>query len=285
MRKLLDFLLGKKHWFLFILFEVLSVTLIYRNNSYQRSVILNSSNVVSGYLLSLSGNIQSYFNLREINKNLQEQNGQMELKLLELQEQIESMQADTVTFKGAAADSTTMPFPYRFIVADVVNNNIVHLSNYITINKGKYDGIKPDMGVVSETGVVGIVSNVSEHFSVVIPLLNPKSKISCKVFRSNYFGYLAWDGKEAAYATLEEIPRHSEFQQGDTIVTSGYSAIFPPGLIVGTIEGFSKEHDDNFYALRIKLATSFASLHHVRVITNSLQDEQINIEKEAKKND
>ena len=259
MRKLLDFLLGKKHWFLFILFEVLSVTLIYRNNSYQRSVILNSSNVVSGYLLSLSGNIQSYFNLREINKNLQEQ--------------------------GAVADSTTMPFPYRFIVADVVNNSIVHLSNYITINKGKYDGIKPDMGVVSETGVVGIVSNVSEHFSVIIPLLNPKSKISCKVFRSNYFGYLAWDGKDAAYATLEEIPRHSEFQQGDTIVTSGYSAIFPPGLIVGTIEGFSKEHDDNFYALRIKLATSFASLHHVRVITNSLQDEQINIEKEAKKND
>lgn len=285
MRKLLDFLLRKKHWFLFILFEALSVALIYRNNSYQRSVILSSANFVSGYVISLSGEIQSYFNLREINRKLQEQNGQMELKILELQEQIETMQADTVTFKGAVTDSVIPPFPYQFIAAEVVNNSIAHFSNYITINKGKNDGIKPDMGVVCESGVVGIVSNVSEHFSVIIPLLNPKSKISCKILGNNNFGYLSWDGDDASFATLQEVPRHSEFQKGDTIITSGYSAIFPPGLIVGTIEDFDKEHDDNFYALRIKLAASFTRLRHVQVIKNALQEEQINLEKEAKKND
>lgn len=284
MRKLLDFLLREKHWFLFFLFEFISIVLIYRNYSYQRSAILSSANFVSGHLVSLSGEIQSYINLRKVNKKLQEQNGLMEVKILDLQEQIEIMQADTAIFKGAIADSAHT-YPYQFIVAEVVNNSIAHFSNYITINKGKRDGIKPDMGVVSESGVVGIVSNVSEHFSVIIPLLNPKSKLSCKILRNNNFGYLSWDGRDASYATLEEIPRHSEFQKGDTIVTSGYSAIFPAGLIVGTIEGFSKERDDNFYALQIKLATSFASLHYVRVIKNTLQEEQIKLEKEAKKND
>ena len=132
---------------------------------------------------------------------------------------------------------------------------------------------------------MGIVSNVSEHFSVIIPLLNPKSKISCKILGNNNFGYLSWDGDDASFATLQEVPRHSEFQKGDTIITSGYSAIFPPGLIVGTIEDFDKEHDDNFYALRIKLAASFTRLRHVQVIKNALQEEQINLEKEAKKND
>ena len=195
------------------------------------------------------------------------------------------MQADTVTFKGAVTDSVIPPFPYQFIAAEVVNNSIAHFSNYITINKGKSDGIKPDMGVVCESGVVGIVSNVSEHFSVIIPLLNPKSKISCKILGNNNFGYLSWDGDDASFATLQEVPRHSEFQKGDTIITSGYSAIFPPGLIVGTIEDFDKEHDDNFYALRIKLAASFTRLRHVQVIKNALQEEQINLEKEAKKND
>ena len=284
MRKLLDFLLEKKHWFLLILFEVISFTLIYRNNSYQRSVMINSANYASGYVLSVAGYVQSYLNLRTINRNLQEQNGQMEMQLLDLQEQIEVMQADTVTFKGAVSDSARI-FPFQFVIAEVVNNSISQLSNYITINKGRKDGIQPDMGVVSEQGVVGIVSNVSDHFSVIISLLNPKSKLSCKVLGNNSFGYLTWDGRDADYAILEELPRHAEFHKGDTIVTSGYSAIFPSGLIVGVVDDFYKERDDNFYALRVKLATPFSSLQHVRVIQNAYRNEQIELEKEARKND
>lgn len=284
MRKLLDFLLEKKHWFLLILFEVISFTLIYRNNSYQRSVMINSANYASGYVLSVAGYVQSYLNLRTINRNLQEQNGQMEMQLLDLQEQIEVMQADTITFKGAVSDSARI-FPFQFVIAEVVNNSISQLSNYITINKGRKDGIQPDMGVVSEQGVAGIVSNVSDHFSVIISLLNPKSKLSCKVLGNNSFGYLTWDGRDADYAILEELPRHAEFHKGDTIVTSGYSAIFPAGLIVGVVDDFYKERDDNFYALRVKLATPFSSLQHVRVIQNAYRNEQIELEKEARKND
>ena len=284
MRKLLDFLLEKKHWFLLILFEVISFTLVYRNNAYQRSVMINSANYMSGYVLSVAGYVQSYLNLRTINRNLQEQNGQMEMQLLDLQEQIEVMQADTVSFKGSVSDSVHV-FPFQFVLAEVVNNSISQLSNYITINKGRKDGIRPDMGVVSEEGVVGIVSHVSDHFSVIISLLNPKSKLSCKVLGNNSFGYLTWDGRDADYAILEELPRHAEFHKGDTIVTSGYSAIFPAGLIVGIVDDFYKERDDNFYALRVRLATSFSSLQHVRVIRNEYRDEQIELEKEARKND
>lgn len=284
MKKLLDFLLRKKHWFLFIVFEVISIVLVYQNNSYQRSVLINSGNIVSGYLGSIYGDITSYFKLKEVNRSLQKANGEMEMKILELQEQLDVMQADTVIFHGAVCDSIHN-FPYQFIMAEVANNSFVQLSNYITLNKGRVDGILPDMGVVSDRGVVGVVSQVSDHFAVVIPLLNPKSRLSCKVFGNNNFGYLTWDGRDASYATLEELPKHSEFNKGDTIVTSGYSAIFPPGLIVGTIEEFYTGHDDNFYSLKVRLATSFQTLQHVRVIQNFRQEEQINLEREAKKND
>ena len=285
MRKLLDFLLRKKHWFLFILLEVLSITLIYRNNLYQRSALLSSANFISAHISTVTGNLRSYFLLRKINRHLLEQNGKMEMDMINLQEQIDAMLADTVSFKGYVQDSIRPAFPFQFVTASVINNSFSQSANYITLNKGRRDGISPDMGVVSEYGVVGIVSHVSEHFSVVISLLNPKSKISCKVLGNNSFGHLSWDGKDVRYATLEELPRHAEFQRGDTVVTSGYSAIFPAGLIVGTVDDFGKEHDDNFYALRVKLATSFSSLQNVRVIQNTMQEEQLDLEKEAKKND
>ena len=131
--------------------------------------------------------------LRKINKELLERNGQLEAQLLDLQDQLDALRADTVLFKGFAADSTEH-FPYAFVVAQVVNNSVAHLSNYITVNKGRKDGIAPDMGVVSERGVIGIVSTVSDHFSVIIPILNPKLKLSCKVLGSSYFGSLSWNG-------------------------------------------------------------------------------------------
>ena len=273
MRKLLEFLIGKRHWFLFILLEAISLMLVYRNNAYQRNIIFSSANVVTGYIASISGSVTSYLNLRDINKELLERNGQLELQMLDLQDQLDALIADTVSFKGFAPDSTEQ-FPYSFVVADVVNNSVTHLSNYITVNKGKLDGIMPDMGVVSERGVVGIVSTVSDHFSVIIPLLNPKFRLSCKVLGSSYFGSLSW-----------KLPRHVEFQKGDTIVTSGYSAVFPSGIIVGTVADFEKQHDDNFYSLQVELATDFQALNNVRIIKNFRQTEQIGVEQEAKRND
>ena len=255
MRKLLDFLVRKRHWFLFVLLEIVSLMLIYRNNAYQRNIIFSSANVLTGHIASVSGYVTSYLNLHEINKELLERNGQLEMELLELQDRLDMMVADTVAFAGFAPDSTEQ-FAYSFILAGVVNNSVSHLSNYITVNKGSKDGIAPDMGVVSERGVVGIVSTVNDHFSVIIPLLNPKSQLSCKVLGSTYFGALIWKGRDIRFANLEKLPRHVEFQKGDTIVTSGYSSVFPAGLIVGTVADFEKQHDDNFFSLEVELATA-----------------------------
>ncbi|MDH6534604.1 rod shape-determining protein MreC [Parabacteroides sp. 52] len=284
MRKLLDFLVRKRHWFLFILLEIISFVLIYQNSAYQRSVWISSANVVTGHVASLSASITSYLNLREINKTLTERNGELEMQLLTLQNQMDKIYADSLSFAGFAPDSTEQ-HAFRFTMAKVVNNSVTHLSNYITIDKGTKDGITPDMGVVSDQGVVGIVSHVSRNFSVILPLLNPKYRLSCKVLGSNYFGSLRWNGRDARFAQLEELARHVEFQKGDTIVTSGYSSIFPPGIIVGTITDFKKQHDDNFYSLDVALATHFDTLTNVRILMNSKQDEQLRLEEEAMGND
>jgi rod shape-determining protein MreC len=225
----------------------------------------------------------SYIQLREENKKLFERNGLLELEILDLEQQLETLRTDRLSYDNAMIDSTV--HQYHSIAARVVNNSVTRLSNYITINKGANDGIKPDMGVMSIQGVVGIVSTVAEHFSVVIPLLNPKSKLSCKLNSGDYYGSLSWDGRDAHYANLEELPNHVEFQQGDTVVTSGFSSIFPPGLRVGTVVEMDNSRDHNFYSLKIKLATDFQRLKNVRVIQNDFQRERLTIEGEARKHD
>ncbi|MCD8042356.1 MAG: rod shape-determining protein MreC [Tannerellaceae bacterium] len=285
MRKLLDFLVSKRHWFLFFLLEIIAFAFIYRSSVYQRNILLSTANVITGSIVSVSGSMQSYFYLRKENKDLLSRNGELEMEVLELRNKLNEMVADTVTFSGFQGTELADAFKYSFITAKVVNNSVARLSNYITINKGSRDGIYTHMGVVSDRGVVGIVSKVADHYSVVIPVLNPKFKLSGKVVGSSHFGSLSWDGRNPRYATLSELPRNVEFTQGDTIVTSGYSAAFPEGIIIGTVSGYRKQNDDNFYSLDIELATDFHALNNVRVIRNNDQAEQRRLEEEAKEND
>ncbi|MDR2497649.1 MAG: rod shape-determining protein MreC [Tannerellaceae bacterium] len=285
MRKLLDFLINRRNWFLFLFLELISFTLIYRNNAYQQSIMLSTANVVAANVVSAGGSVTSYLSLRDKNKELIERNGQLEIEILRLQRRIETMATDTMRFQAYAGDSA-IRFPFATEVAKVVNNSVSYLANYITIDKGSADGIEPDMGVVSERGVAGIVSTtVSEHYAVVIPVLNPKFRLSCKVLGSGYFGSMSWDGRDVQYAKLDELPRHVEFQVGDTIVTSAFSAIFPEGIMMGTVSSFEKQRDDNYYSLTVKLATDFTRLNTVMVIKNYHKNELKRIELEARGND
>ena len=156
------------------------------------------------------------------------------------------------------------------------------MDNYITLDKGSADGIASEMAVVDQNGIVGIVTVVNEHNAVAISVLNTKLHISCKVKGTDCFGSLVWDGRNARYAMLEEMPRHVEFTPGDTIVTSGFSAVFPDGIMVGTIHDYAKQKDDNFYAMEVKLSTDFHRLGTVRVLYNRAQQEQRKLEKEAR---
>lgn len=269
---------------MFIVCEIMSFVFLYQNNAYQRNIFLGSANTAMGHISSLSGAVRSYIGLRNENKILFDRNSSLELEVIELQRQLATIRAEMQPY-NVMVDS--IDHHYQYITAEVVNNNVTNLLNYITINKGRRDGIEPDMGVVSVHGIVGIVSTVNDHFSVVIPLLNPKLKISCKLYRGNYYGSLSWDGRDARYANLGELPNHAEFQEGDTVVTSGYSAVFPPGVFVGTVAARDDNNirDYSFYSLKVKLATDFQGLTLVRVIKNNFQQERLDVEQEARKND
>ena len=162
-------------------------------------------------------------------------------------------------------------------------NSLNKADNYITLDRGSSDGIRPEMGVVDANGVVGIVYKTSPRYSLVIPLLNSKSSISCKIVGSEYFGYLKWEGGDSRFAYLKDLPRHAEFNLGDTVVTSGYSTVFPEGVMVGTVDDMSDSHDGLSYLLKIKLATDFGKVSNVRVISRSGQEEQNMLEKEREK--
>lgn len=170
---------------------------------------------------------------------------------------------------------------YEIFKARVINNSLNQVDNYITLDKGSKDGIRPEMGVVDGNGVVGIVYDTSPHYSVVISILNSKSSISCKIVGSEYFGYLKWEHGDSQYAYLKDLPRHAEFNLGDTVVTSGYSTVFPEGIVVGTVDDMSDSNDGLSYLLKVKLATNFGKVSDVRVIAKTGQEEQKEIEQRS----
>ncbi len=175
------------------------------------------------------------------------------------------------------------PDEYHIFKANVIKNSLNRVDNYITLDEGSSAGIRPEMGVVDANGVVGIVYKTSPHYSTVIPLLNSKSSISCKIVGSEYFGYLKWEYGDSRFAYLKDLPRHAEFNLGDTVVTSGYSTVFPAGVMVGTVDDMSDSHDGLSYLLKIKLATDFGKVSNVRVIARTGQEEQKALEKEEEK--
>ena len=265
MNNLLNFFVKHSAWFIFAIYVILSLVLLFKDNPYQQSVYLTSANSVSAAVYKAFNGITSYFHLRGINESLQERNAALEMELIELRGQLSEMALHS-------PDSLHQPAlkQYSFVMAHVISNSIAQTNNYITIDRGHLDGVSPEMGVIDQNGVVGIVNVVGPHAARVISLLNPHMRLSCKLKGSGFFGSLVWDGKSPQLAVLEELPKHLTFHKGDTIVTSGYSAVFPEGIIVGTIEGLARDLSDSFVSLRIRLTTNFSQLSNVRVITNSM---------------
>lgn len=270
MNELFNFFVKNSKWFVFAIFVVISCMLLFHGNPYQQHVYLTSAGRVVSSVYKTSNNVTSYFNLREINDDLNRQNASLQKEIVMLRERIDGMMekefVDTLV-----PDSGVQHFD--FIVAHVINNSISKPFNYLTINKGSEDGVKPELGVVDRNGVVGIVSNVGPHSARVISLLNPNFRLSCKIKRSDSFGSLVWDGKSPRQALLEELPRHTVFEPGDTVVTSGYSAVFPAGLPVGIVLEDDVDHNQNFFTLKILLFADFTTLGNVQVVVNNYRDE------------
>lgn len=271
MRNLLNFLIKYNYWFLFLLLEVTSFVLLFRFNHYQQSVYFTSANGVSGKVYEVSGGISSYFHLKSLNGDLLDRNMLLEQRVAFLEKTLIEKGMDSVRLYSL---ERLEPEAYRIFKANIIKNSLSRENNYMTLDRGTAEGIRPEMGVVDANGVVGIVYKTSPHYSLVISLLNSKSSISCKIVGSDYFGYLKWEGGDSRFAYLKDLPRHAEFNLGDTVVTSGYSTVFPQGAIIGTVDDMSDSHDGLSYLLKIKLATDFGKVSDVRVISRSGQEEQ-----------
>ena len=232
MKNLLNFFLKYNYWFLFVLLEIISFALLFRFNSYQGSAFFTSANFVSGAMYDAANNVTGYFHLKTINDELVQKNVELELQLESIRKALIEATEDSSGVEQLKQEALA---GYDIFKASVINNSVTHADNYITLDKGEADGIRGEMGVVNGSGVVGIVYLTSPHYSIVIPVLNSKSSISCKIKRSDYFGFLKWDGGSSEFAFIKDMPRHSLFSLGDTIVTSGHSAVFPSGIPVGTV--------------------------------------------------
>ena len=275
MRNLLNFLLKYNYWFLFILLEVICFVLLFRFNNYQQSVYFTSANVVTGKVYEVSGSVSSYFHLKSVNEDLLDRNMLLEQQIANLENALRERQVDSVVVNSIRNLDNK---DYQIFKAHVIRNSLNQADNYITLDKGSSSGIRPEMGVVDGNGVVGIVYKTSPNYSLVISVLNSKSSISCKIVGSEYFGYLKWEHGDSRYAYLKDLPRHAEFNLGDTVVTSGYSTVFPAGVMVGTVDDMSDSNDGLSYLLKIKLATDFGKLGDVRVIARTGQMEQQELE-------
>lgn len=280
MHNLTEFLAKHNHWFVFLVLEVVSMALLFRYNSYQGSVWFSSANAVTGKVYEWDSAVESYFSLSGVNSQLTQRNAFLEQQVRMLDDSI----ARLTRSQEAAVTRLSSMVPFqgcRLIPAKVVANMVNRYDNLITIDKGSADGVKRDMGVVCGMGVVGIVYLVSEHYSIVIPALNSHSNISCTIQRRGYFGYLRWRGGSSQLAYLEDVPRHAHFKLGDNVVTSGYSSVFPPGVMVGKVLHVFNSADGLSYRVQVKLSTDFARLRDVCLVDDSALQERIDLMRAA----
>ena len=280
MHNLTEFLAKHNHWFVFLVLEVVSMVLLFRYNSYQGSVWFSSANAVTGKVYEWDSAVESYFSLSGVNSQLTQRNAFLEQQVRMLDDSI----ARLTRSQEAAVTRLSSMVPFqgcRLLPAKVFANMVNRYDNLITIDKGSADGVKRDMGVVCGMGVVGIVYLVSEHYSIVIPALNSHSNISCTIQRRGYFGYLRWRGGSSQLAYLEDVPRHAHFKLGDNVVTSGYSSVFPPGVMVGKVLHVFNSADGLSYRVQVKLSTDFARLRDVCLVDDSALQERIDLMRAA----
>lgn len=246
-----------KHHFviLFILLEVISILLLANSQRFHRNRMVNTTNDVVGKIYEWGSEVGNYFRLNTANEQLAEENAMLRQRLSVVYD------IDTSTYDIHEGDTL-----YKYIPAQVVNNSTNQANNYIIINKGKIDGIERDMSVISTDGIVGVVTDVSRHYASVMSLLHSKSVVGVRIKQSQELASLKWGTNNYRYGMVEDIPTHILLQQGDTILTSSHSFIFPADLMVGTVEEFYPTAIDALNKAKIRFATDFATLRHVYVI-------------------
>jgi len=263
MQHFFNFIVKYQYFLLFLLLETFAFSLTIYNNSYHKSVFINSTNQIVGGVLKHLNNFESYIDLKLNNQLLLKENTELKNKLEFLKTQ-----------KATVLDSSYLPFDqkYKYLSATVIRNEFTKLNNYLTLDKGTLDSVKIDLGVINEKGIIGVVNNTSKKYATVISILNQKSKINVKLKKTDYFGSLVWDGQHYNILQLIDLPRQALIHVGDTVVTGGQSTIFPLGIPVGRIQ-YIKTNNNYYTKIDIKLFNDMSALGHVYLIINKDSNE------------
>jgi rod shape-determining protein MreC len=265
MNDLLKLILKSHFLILFLILESVSIYLSVRNTE-KASIFISSANSISGFFYEKVQFINNYFSLKSQNELLVKENEK--LKNFIAQNKISPLnRSESIEQTG-----------FFYIAASVINNSVQKPHNILTINKGKSNQIHENMAVISDNGIVGVVSVVGNNYSTVISILNSSLGISAKLERTGFYGTLKWDEEDYRYSILYDIPDHSSVYVGDKIVSSGYSAIFPEGIPIGTVASYEKIKETSFYRIKVKLSQDLKNLNHVYLIDYFGRDEQIKIQ-------
>ncbi len=275
MQQIFNFIYKNSNRLLFLLLLGISLSLSIQSHSYHRSRIISSANFISGGVYERIDYVRAYFNLRTQNDALAQENAALRNLLLNAKDTTNIPKLDSL--KGVKQTD--------IIVSRVIHNTFNTHENYLTVNSGSFQGVKPDMGVINSLGIVGIIDNTSSNYSTVLSILNIKSQINAKLKKSNHFGSLTWDGKNTGFAQLTDVPRLASIRKGDTIVTGGQSVIFPENINIGTIDRIYINNQNNYYTLDIKLFNDMTNLGHVYIIKNKNRNEILNLEKKQEKDE
>lgn len=258
MQQIINFIIRNKNFLLFFFLFCIAILFTIQSHSYHKSKFISSANFLTGGIYNSVNNVSSYFSLTSQNQLLAEENKRLRALLQNSSLEVDSIYIDSLTFNKT----------YRFYNANVIKNSYALSNNFLTINRGEKDSVKQDFGVISSKGIIGIIDKTSNGYATVISVLNTTSQVSAKLKKSNHYGSLEWDGKSAEIVQLIDIPRIAPVQIGDTIVTSGRSAIFPKGVPIGVIEAFNLDRAENFYEIDVRLFNDMTNIEHVYIIEN-----------------
>ena len=260
----------------FLALQIVCIIFLSHYSKTHEAYFASAANEVTGKINSKYNNFSGYFILKDVNRQLAEENAILRNELKENYISIDSskkLHTDSVNI-----DSVTKYRKYFYLPARVVNNSVSLQNNYVTLERGAGQGIKKGMSVVGPAGIVGVVTEVSNNYSLVMSLLHHNSRVSAMLKKDDFLGSIEWDGVNPSYLVLKNIPKSEKVSKGDTVLTSYYSANFPSNLMIGTVANISSDPSSNFYTIKVKTATNFYTLQYVNVIDNKRSDEQALLE-------
>lgn len=281
MRNVFLFIRKYSNFLFFLLLQIISLSFLFRYNKYHEAAFMNVAGEVTGRINQRFSKVDAYFHLRQINEQLAGENARLNLMLKENFEKPDI--SGKAVLDTLQTDSLREIRKFTWLGAKVVGSTVNTQVNFITIHRGSLQDVHPNMGVMSPTGILGTVVNVSDNYSSVMTLLHRQYKVVVKLKNGGERGTVEWDGVSPMFVTLKDIPKSAKVKLGDSVMTSPTSSLFPGNLMVGTIAEVVDDKSSNFYTLKLKPSTNFFNVEYVYVIANTQFLEQKRLEDSTRK--